>query len=82
MDMSDADQTQKNISTREQFATFLLAAFGFVAGLAWNDAVQSLIKAIFPLSTGSVWAKFVYAIAATIFLVVVTRWVGRSGTRD
>jgi polyferredoxin len=51
---------------------YILAGLGFVVGLAWNDAVQSLVKFMFPLETGgSLGTKFFYALIVTIVLVVV-----------
>lgn len=57
---------------REKLTTYLGAAFGFVAGLAWNDAVKSLIDYFFPMDHGGIAAKFIYALAVTLILVVVT----------
>lgn len=56
----------------ERTVTFILGAFGFVAGLAWNDAIQSLIQNLFPVSHDSLPAKFIYAISITLIVVVVS----------
>ena len=56
----------------EKLNTFLLAGFSFVAGLAWNDAVQSLFAYMWPEKGGSIIAKFLYAIFVTITLTVVS----------
>jgi len=57
---------------KEKLVTYLGAAFGFVAGLAWNDAVTTLIDYLFPLAKDGLWAKFAYALLVTLVLVVVT----------
>ncbi len=57
---------------KEKLTTYLTAAFGFVAGLAWNDAIKGLIDAIFPIGTGSILAKFIYAIFVTILIVILS----------
>ena len=57
--------TQKTIS-------YITAAFGLVAGLAWNDAIKSLIELLFPESGNTIVIKFAYALILTIILVVVT----------
>ena len=58
---------------RERTINYLSAAFGIVAGLAWNEAVKSLIEAFFPQGdANSVLAKFVYAIAVTLIIVFIT----------
>jgi len=56
---------------------YILAAFGLVAGLAWNDAIQSLIKQVFPFATGSLLAKFAYAIIITVIVIGVTMQLRR-----
>lgn len=66
---------------RKQTITYIVSAFGIVAGLAWNDAIKSLIEFIFPAGSGSLVAKFIYAILVTLAVVLVTgalmRWAGR-----
>lgn len=51
--------------------TFVLAGFGFVAALAWNDAIQALFAEVFG-TQGSLLAKFGYAAVVTIIITVVT----------
>jgi len=58
---------------KAQTIGFVIAAFGFVAGLAWNDAVKALIDAIVPVGSGGVAAKFAYAGIVTLILAV-TSW--------
>lgn len=57
---------------RQQTVTYLTAAFGFVAGLAWNEAIKGLIDALFPNGTNSLLAKFIYAIGITVIVVLIT----------
>lgn len=46
----------------------LMAAFSFVAALAWNEAIQGLFLRIFgPAQT--LWAKFLYAVILTVIIV-------------
>ena len=47
------------------------AAFGLVAALAWNDAIQSLFTQIFG-DAADVTAKFVYAILVTGLVIFAT----------
>lgn len=63
---------------RRQSFVYILTAFGLVAGLAWNDAIKSLIEYFFPLSTNTLFAKFVYAVLITLFVVFVTVYFGKS----
>jgi len=60
-------------SVREKMMGYITAAFGLVAGLAWNDAIKSLIESLFPAGGDSVYAKFIYAALMTVVVVVVTR---------
>jgi len=59
----------------ERMLQYVLAAFGFVAGLAWNEAVKSLIEYLFPLTQHTLLAKFFYAIIVTFLLVVVSLYL-------
>lgn len=53
----------------ERFATLIAGAFTFVAGLAWNEAIQSLItKYISPGKT--VFPQLVYAVIITIIAII------------
>ena len=56
---------------------YISAAFGLVAGLAWNDAIKSLIESVFPSSGGTVFAKFGYAFAITIVAILIIRTLSR-----
>jgi len=62
---------------RERTAGYIAGALGFVAGLAWNDAVKALIEHFFPLSKNTLLAKFGYAIVITVVVVFVTIYVVR-----
>lgn len=56
----------------EKTVGYILAAFGLVAGLAWNEAIKALIDNFFPLDKNGIVIKFVYAILVTVIVVVVT----------
>lgn len=57
---------------REQTVGYITAAFGLIAGLAWNEAIKSFIETIFVFGNGTIWAKFIYASFVTVILVLVT----------
>lgn len=67
---------------REKTTGYILAAFGFVAGLAWNDAIKALIEEVFPANQGNLTAKFVYAFGVTLILVFVTIYFTRVLKRE
>ncbi len=71
-----------NRKFRAESAKYLLAAFGLVAGLAWNEAVKSLIDSIFPIESNSVPAKFIYALVVTIIVVVFTYYLSRLAKKE
>jgi len=52
-----------------------LAAFGLVAALAWNEAIQDLFKKYIPEGS-TLTARFVYAIVVTLIAVLVTMQLG------
>jgi hypothetical protein len=60
-----------------QIAALLTAAFGLVAALAWNGAIQALFKQIFG-TADSLNAQLIYAIVVTIIAVIVTIWIARA----
>lgn len=61
----------------EKMTTLVTAGFGFVAGLAWNQAVQDLFAAVFP-EAGGLAAKFLYAIGVTVAVVLITTRLSRA----
>ncbi len=71
-------ETNKNLIS--QTATMLAAAFVFVAGLAWNDAVKAFIDRYFNAGSG-VYSRFIYAILVTLIAVLVTTRLNRIAQR-
>ena len=60
----------------ETILGLITTAFAFVAGLAWNDAIQKLIESV--IGTGdAIPSLFIYAIVVTIVAVVITVLVAR-----
>lgn len=60
----------------ETILGLITTAFAFVAGLAWNDAIQALIEQI--VGTGDALSSlFTYAIIVTIIAVLVTVLLAR-----
>lgn len=57
--------------------TLMIAGFGFVAALAWNDAIQTLVKKVFGDESGGIVAKFIYALLVTALLAIVSIKIGR-----
>ena len=53
---------------RKKMFSYIAAGFGLVIGFAWNDAISSLIKQLFPDSAGGIFAKFIYAVLLTVIV--------------
>lgn len=64
----------------DNMVQLMTAAFGLVAALAWNEAVQALFDALLP-GAGDLAAKFLYAIVVTVAVVIVTVRLGRLSER-
>jgi len=63
----------------EKLSTLATAGFGLVAALAWNSAIQDLVKKVDIFGKpDSLLAKFMYAVIITVFVVMVTFTIGRS----
>jgi len=62
---------------KETFVTLITAAFGLVAALAWNAAIQQAFKEFLGTSASTLAAMFSYAIIVTILAVFVTLWVAK-----
>lgn len=73
---SESGEIQRAVRTKT--ADYILAAFGFVAGLAWNEAVKALIEQFFPLHNNTAWAKLAYALLITVIFVVISTSVMRT----
>ncbi|OGZ71513.1 MAG: hypothetical protein A2904_01830 [Candidatus Staskawiczbacteria bacterium RIFCSPLOWO2_01_FULL_33_9] len=63
---------------KKQTAGYILAAFGFVVGLAWNDAIKTFIEYSFPLNKDSILAKLIYAFLITFIVVLATVYFVKS----
>lgn len=71
------EQKHLRIEIRERTIGYMLGAFGLVAGLAWNDAIQSLIGYLFPLPENTLPAKFLYAIIISFVVVMISVYISR-----
>jgi uncharacterized membrane protein YidH (DUF202 family) len=65
----------------EKIAALVTAAFGLVAALAWNGAIQAIFKKVFGTSEGII-PMLVYAVVVTIIAVIAAVWVGKAAARS
>jgi hypothetical protein len=61
----------------DKLAALVTAAFGLVAALAWNGAIQAIFKKVFGTAEG-IGPMVVYAVVVTILAVIATIWVGKA----
>lgn len=71
---SHAKELKKAFLT--QTTVLMTTAFGFVAALAWNGAIQSLFKDIFG-TTSDTTAMFGYAVLITVIAVLAIFYISR-----
>ncbi|CAN5661784.1 MAG: DUF5654 family protein [Actinomycetota bacterium] len=69
-----------NKEVLDTIITLVTTAFGLVAALAWNEAIQALFAALLPQS-GDLAAKFLYAVVVTIIVVLIIIRLGRLAKR-
>lgn len=62
---------------REKTIGYILAGLGVVTGLAWNEAISTLIEYLFPLDKNTILAKFMYAILMTAVIVILSTYLVR-----
>jgi uncharacterized BrkB/YihY/UPF0761 family membrane protein len=60
----------------EKLAVLVTGAFGLVAALAWNSAVQAIFKEIFR-EQSSILAMLIYAVLVTALAVIITIWISK-----
>ena len=75
-------KNETGIEVKNQTMGYIAGAFGLVAGLAWNDAIKSMIEFFFPFSKESIWIKFIYAIVITMVVVILTRYLFKPLKKD
>ncbi|MGI6104047.1 MAG: DUF5654 family protein [Patescibacteria group bacterium] len=64
-------------AVREKTFGYIVASFGLVAGLAWNEAVKAFIESFFPMQKDTIKAKFIYALFITVVLVFISVYMAR-----
>ena len=60
----------------EKLAALITAAFGLVAALAWNGAIQAIFKEIYG-EASTIVAALIYAVIVTFIAVMATIWIGK-----
>lgn len=71
------DRGDIRVEILRAIAALMTAAFAFVAGLAWNQAIQDAIKQLVGPDNGLL-GEFIYAIIITIVAVIAVVAIGRA----
>ena len=69
-EMQEVQQEVKN-----KTVGYIVTALGLVAGLAWNDAVKTLIEEFFPVKENTILAKFFYAAVLTAVVALISAYL-------
>lgn len=73
------EEAKKAIRTRT--LGYIAGGLGLVAGLAWNDAIRSLIDHLLPSNSGSIFAKLLYALVVTTVVAVLISYIERLSSK-
>jgi len=66
----------------QKTASLIIAGFGLIAALAWNEAIKSLFDVLFGPTKASLLAKFLYAVIITLIVVIVSRRISFASESD
>lgn len=64
----------------EKLGALIIAAFGLVAALAWNDTIKAVFKALFGTSE-SIGAMLTYAVIVTVIAVIAAIQTGKAAEK-
>ena len=73
----EAKEPPMKVQILDKMGALITAAFGLVAALAWNTAIQAIFKEIFG-TTESLMPMVIYAVVVTVIAVVLTIIVARA----
>lgn len=68
------------IEVIEKLASLMTAAFGLIAALAWNTAIQEIFNRYFKPGN-TIFALFLYAIIVTIIAVLAAIYIGKAADK-
>lgn len=78
-----AEATALRRETVEKMSALATAAFGLVAALAWNNAIQAVFKRFYPApdDPSLIGPLVAYAALVTLVSVLIMIWIGRIAGR-
>lgn len=77
---SPAPRDTLSIQILDKMSALITAAFGFVAALAWNEAIKGLIQLYLPAGS-ALRGQLLYAAIVTVLAVVAGLWIASATTR-
>ena len=86
--MGEKEEDEKPATIKQEIldklSALIMAAFGLVAALAWNDAIKAIFKEVFGDSS-TIVPMLIYAsmvtVIAVIVIVIVARAVANAKTK-
>jgi hypothetical protein len=75
---TDREERSVHKEVISKISDLVTTAFGLVAALAWNTAIQSFFESQSTLKAGGPW---LYALLVTVIAVLATIWIGRVAER-
>ncbi|MFA6427646.1 MAG: DUF5654 family protein [Candidatus Magasanikbacteria bacterium] len=82
LDKIKNESKQIRSEVKKQTASYIVAALGIVAGLAWNDAIRGLIEYFFKVDKNSLLAKLFYAVLITIVVIIFSIYINRLANKE
>jgi Tfp pilus assembly protein PilO len=84
MDLNTFKDEQKKVrkEVTGKMVASLLAAFGFVLALAWNDAIKSAIESFFPVGSAGLATKFIYAVLLTLAVAIAGYYISKATSKE
>ncbi|MFH1331895.1 MAG: DUF5654 family protein [archaeon] len=65
----------------EKISVLVTSAFGLVAALAWNSAIQAIFSKYYHEPGQDVPSQIIYAVTVTIIAVLAMIWVSKAAER-
>ena len=79
--MNDTIQKARKAIRKKMFG-YIAAGLGLIAGLAWNDAIRTLIDYFIPDTGNTIVAKMLYALFVTIIVGLILFYIEKSFDDD
>lgn len=75
--MADEEDKPFKLQFLESLSSLIIAAFGLVAALAWNETIKTAVAKVFG-EGDTLWGMLVYALIVTVLAVAATMLITRA----